>query len=211
MSNFHTRAVHLAQNPHIRYTAVIQAEPTERAMATPEHVNYPFSVNRRTLKSPLQLTEQCLLDIAIGADAPHIIASRYGLDELDLEVMMQNPTIVKAVEVRQAELAQKGEFFRLKARALAEDLLEKVYSDAKTTQDPKTRLDAVKFLSMAGGIDKPAEVRQVGSGRQVNIRIDLGAASGPVDVRVQFSDVFGDAEVVNADLAYDGECEEIDE
>ena len=173
-------------------------------------LNYPFTVNRRTLKSPLQLTEQCLLDIAIGADPPHVIASRYGLDELDLEVLLQNPNIVKAVEARQAELAQKGEFFKLKARALAEDLLEKVYLDAKGTQDPKTRLDAVKFLSMAGGIDKPAEIRQVGSGRQVNIRIDLGAASGPVDVRVQCSEVFGDAEEVNSTLAYDGECEEID-
>lgn len=172
---------------------------------------YPFTVDRRTLKSPLQLTEQCLLDLAIGADSPHVIASRYGLDELDLELLLQNPTIVKAIEVRQAELAQKGEFFKLKARALAEDLLEKVYTDAKTTQDPKTRLDAVKFLSMAGGIDKPAETRQVGSGRQVNIKIDLGAAGGAVDVRVQFSEVFGDAAEANADLAYDGECEEIEE
>jgi len=182
-------------------------------MSTP----YPFTVNRRTLKSPLQLTEQCLLDLAIGADPPGVIASRYGLDELDLEVLLQNPTIVKAIEVRQAELAQKGEFFKLKARALAEDLLEKVYTDAKLTEDPKTRLDAVKFLSMAGGVDKPVETRQVGSGRQVNISIDLGAAgagTGVVDVRVQFSDLFGDAEVENAALSSDpiaGEYEEVDE
>jgi hypothetical protein len=172
---------------------------------------YPFTVDRRTLKSPLQLTEQCLLDLAIGADSPHVIASRYGLDELDLELLLQNPTIVKAIEVRQAELAQKGEFFKLKARALAEDLLEKVYTDAKTTQDPKTRLDAVKFLSMAGGIDKPAETRQVGSGGpKFSITFKLGGQTG----RVDFESVFGYPEETNAALGSDsiaGDYEEISE
>ncbi len=167
-------------------------------------------------KTPLDLSEKCLVDLAIGADPTHVIAARYGMDELDIEVLLQNPAVTKRIEAIQAELTTKGEFFKLKSRMLAEDLLEKVYRDARDTDDAKTRLDAVKFLSMAGGVDKPAEQKQVGTGRQVVVNIDLGAAGGAVGVRLSFDEVFGDgsagsAAERNADLIADGEFEELDD
>lgn len=162
-------------------------------------------------RSPLRLSEQTLLDVAIGADPLHVIAARNGMDELELEALLLRPDVKKAVEVRQAELANKGEFFKLKARALAEDLIEAVYLDARRTPDPKVRLDAVKFLAMAGGVDKPEQTRQVGNGRQVSINIDLGSA-GRATVQLDFRTMFGeelDELRSNDDLV--GDYTEVDE
>lgn len=163
-------------------------------------------------KTPLDLSEKCLVDLAIGADPAHVIAARYGMDELDIEVLLQNPAVTKRIEAIQAELTTKGEFFKLKSRMLAEDLLEKVYKDARDTDDPKTRLDAVKFLSMAGGVDKPVEQKQAAQGPKFSITFKFGGQTA----RLDFDQVFGDGEEGsaaqrNADLIADGEFEEIDD
>lgn len=163
---------------------------------------------KHSQRSPLRLSEQTLLDVAIGADPLHVIAARNGMDELELEALLLRPDVQKAVEARQAELSTKGEFFKLKARALAEDLIESVYMDARRAVDPKVRLDAVKFLAMAGGVDKPEQTRQVGNGRQVSISIDLGAA-GNARVTLDFESIFGDA--LENNTALDADYTEVDE
>lgn len=158
---------------------------------------------QRIVKSVMDLSEKILLDLAIGADEPNVIAARHNLDEFDLDELLKRADVQKAIEVRQSELTTKGEFFKLKARALAEELLMEVFKDAQNTKDPKIRLDALKFLSMAGGIDKPIETKQQGSGRQVSISINLGEANRTINV--DFSELF--PEDANQDLI--GEFEEM--
>lgn len=150
----------------------------------------------------LSVPDKMLTELALGTDEPANIANRYGFDDIDFEALQQQPSFNKALSARTAELESKGEIFKIKARYLADDLLGDVYLDAKETKDARVRLDAIKFLSAAGGVAQPVQQR-ADTGRQVNIQINLGAA-GTHNVRMNFDDLFDD----NDALVYDQEEED---
>lgn len=155
----------------------------------------------------LSVPDKMLTELALGTDTPHAVAARYGYDDIDFDNLEQQPHFQRAMTARVAELESKGEIFRVKARYLADDLLTDVYNDAKDTKDPKTRLEAIKFLSTAGGVANPVVEKTQGIGRQVRIHIDMGAGTG--SVTLDFNEMFGEG--ANDALALDGEYEEIDE
>lgn len=152
----------------------------------------------------LNVPDKMLTELVLGVDDPANTANKYGFDDVAFESLQEQPSFQRALAQRTAELESKGELFKVKARALADDLLEKVYLDALSTQDPKVRLDNIKFLAGAGGVAQPVAQR-ADTGRQVNIQINLGAA-GTHNVRMNFDDLFED----NDALVYDQEEEDDD-
>jgi len=157
----------------------------------------------------LSVPDKMLTELALGTDEPSSIASRYGYDVVDFETLENQPHFKRAMAARVAELESKGEIFKVKARYLADDLLEDVYKDAKATVDPKVRLEAIKFLSAAGGVATPPQKAGAGDGRQVSININLGAA-GTARATIDFDDLFGeDGPRPNSDLI--GDYTEVDD
>lgn len=162
----------------------------------------------RHAMSVLSVPDKMLTELAIGTDDPEVIASRYGFSAVDFELIESQPSFKKALSSRVAELESKGEIFRVKARYLADDLLADVYADAKETKDARVRLDALKFLSAAGGVATPPNTGNQTQGRQVSISINLGSAN-PAGATLNFNDFF--PEESNSSLDYEGECEEVAE
>lgn len=141
----------------------------------------------------LSVPDKMLTEIALGVDAPDTIAYRYGYDLVDYEHLAAQPSYQKALEARVTELEGKGEIFRVKARALADDLLEKVYLDAaKPEQDPKVRLDAIKFLAQAGGVAQPAGQKAQDDTPKFSITFKIGGQSAQLDFQRLFPESRGE-------------------
>lgn len=159
-------------------------------------MNYPVRKDKDV--HLLNVPDKMLTELVLGTDEPASIAAKYGFDDVAFELLEQQDSFKRAIASRTAELEGKGEIFKVKARALADDLLENVYLDAKTASDPKVRLDALKFLATAGGVAQPVQQRQDNAGPKFSITFNL---SGGAKAQVNFQELFSD----NNDLIIDAE------
>jgi len=128
-----------------------------------------------TLKM-LDVQPKMILECAMGIEDPSVVAERYGYYGPQWEALKVFEPFVKAVEEKKVELYASGYTFRTRANILAHDLLEDIYLDAKAPDtNAHTRLEALKFLSKAGGIDQPAkEVENTGNAFSITINLGQG-------------------------------------
>jgi len=111
--------------------------------------------------------------MAIGMEDPEEVASRYGFDGIRWKAMQSWKPFNDAVAKQKAELEQNGVTFRIKAKALTEDVFEDAYKIARSND--ATLLQKLEFIKLGAklGDMEPKASAQVASGPGFSITINL--------------------------------------
>lgn len=97
---------------------------------------------------------EMIAEIAYGLQEPVDIAFRFGYAKSEYEQLEQNRYFVAAVMSARSELERNGHSVKIKARFMTENLMEDVYTRAKSpTASIGQVLDAVKVLSRLGDLE----------------------------------------------------------
>jgi len=140
----------------------------------------------------IDVPARMILEIAAGVEEPARIAERYGYFQAQWEALMKFQPFIDAVEAKKQELLSSGYTFKTRAAMMANDLREEVYRDAKKEDaNAHTRLETVKFLSRAAGVDSPVkEAGPVGNGVSITINIPSMNGVGPQQIEIHAGNTF---------------------
>ena len=111
--------------------------------------------------------------MAIGMEEPEEIASRYGFEGIHWKKLQAWKPFNDAVAKQKAELEQNGVTFRIKAKALTEDVFEDAYKIARSND--ATLLQKLEFIKLGAklGDMEPKASAQVASGPGFSITINI--------------------------------------
>ncbi len=111
--------------------------------------------------------------MAIGMEEPDQIASRYGFEGIEWKKLQAWKPFNDAVAKQKAELEQNGVTFRIKAKALTEDVFEDAYKIARSND--ATLLQKLEFIKLGAklGDMEPKASAQVASGPGFSITINI--------------------------------------
>lgn len=111
--------------------------------------------------------------MAIGMEEPDQIASRYGFEGIEWRKLQTWKPFNDAVAKQKAELEQNGVTFRIKAKALTEDVFEDAYKIARSND--ATLLQKLEFIKLGAklGDMEPKASAQVASGPGFSITINI--------------------------------------
>lgn len=125
------------------------------------------------LPPALDIPQEMILAMAIGMEDPEEVASRYGFDGIRWKSMQVWKPFNDAVAKQKAELEQNGVTFRIKAKALTEDVFEDAYKIARSND--ATLLQKLEFIKLGAklGDMEPKASAQVASGPGFSITINL--------------------------------------
>jgi hypothetical protein len=118
----------------------------------------------------------------MGADHPHDIAERHGLDVVDFEHMLALPWFNELVARKRQELQDAGQLFQIKAAAMAEALLTRLFQQSMAAAiAAPLQVEVAKQLTDIGRLKPTAAAPLAGPGFQINIQIN-GDATAPLNV-----------------------------
>jgi hypothetical protein len=139
-------------------------------------------------------------ELAMGAEHPHEIADRYGVDEDDYEHLASQDWFQRLVAAKRTEFHEQGVLFTAKAAMMAETLLTRLFQQGMANVlTPPLVVEVAKQLTDIGRL-KPqplsTQPSTAGSGFQINIQVngaDVVARSThlqpvPVDVMTAAAD-----------------------
>lgn len=121
----------------------------------------------------LEVPQELILAIAMGMEDPQEVAARYGYEGLKWELLNAWKPFTDAVAAKKAELETSGITFKIKAKALTEDVFEDAYriargNDATLLQ----KLEFVKLGAKLGDMEPKASAQvQAGPGFSITINI----------------------------------------
>lgn len=124
----------------------------------------------------LDVPQEMILAVAIGMEDAQEIAARYGFEGARWEALSKWKPFNDAVAKQKAELEQNGITFRIKAKALTEDVFEDAYKIARSND--ATLLQKLEFIKLGAklGDMEPKASAQVASGPGFSITINLTEA-----------------------------------
>jgi len=125
-------------------------------------------------KSQVDIPPEMIVAIAQGLEEPDEIAARHGFTGDKWEKLKVWKPFVTAVAEHRAELERSGYTFRVKARFMAEDLLEETFVKAKNPETSLAqKLQVTQFLTRVAGLE-PKEDKSglVGEGFSVTINMN---------------------------------------
>ena len=118
------------------------------------------------------------LQLVLNARPVDDLLADFNLTHEQFGVLLDNPVFVAAIEESKRLIASYGRDagFRIRARAVAEDLVGKVYNDALLqTTDPALRHKIlITMAAFAGYSDKPTAEQQGPTGMSVTINVGSG-------------------------------------
>jgi len=123
----------------------------------------------------LDVPQELILNIAMGMEDPQEVASRYGFEGLKWEKLQSWKPFTDAVAAKRAELETSGITFRIKAKALTEDVFEDAYKIARSND--ATLLQKLEFVKLGAklGDMEPKTNTQVQAGPGFSITINVSA------------------------------------
>lgn len=153
----------------------------------------------------LDVPQELILNIAMGMEDPKEVASRYGFEGIKWEKLQGWKPFVDAVASKKAELETSGITFKIKAKALTEDVFEDAYKIARGND--ATLLQKLEFVKLGAklGDMEPKTNTQVQAGPGFSITINLSppkqgtVIDADVDEVAQIEQSEALEEVVNAD------------
>lgn len=130
-----------------------------------------------TAPPALDVPQELILAIAIGMEDPDELASRYGFEGARWKKLKEWKPFSDAVAKQRAELEQTGVTFKIKAKALTEDVFEDAYKIARSND--ATLLQKLEFIKLGAklGDMEPKASAQVQAGPGFSITINLGNMS----------------------------------
>jgi hypothetical protein len=126
-----------------------------------------------TAPPALEVPQELILAIAMGMEDPKEVASRYGYEGLKWEMLTAWKPFTDAVAAKRAELETSGITFKIKAKALTEDVFEDAYriargNDATLLQ----KLEFVKLGAKLGDMEPKTNTQAVaGPGFSITINV----------------------------------------
>ena len=149
-----------------------------------------------TTPPALDVPQELILAIAIGMENPAEVASRYGFEGVQWEKLQAWKPFADAVAAKRAELEQSGITFKIKAKALTEDVFEDAYKIARGND--ATLLQKLEFIKLGAklGDMEPKTNTQVQTGPGFSITINL---SSPKNEKVVDADVAEVAQIEQAE------------
>lgn len=125
----------------------------------------------------LDVPQELILAIAIGMENPVEVASRYGFEGAQWDKLQAWKPFADAVAAKRAELEQSGITFKIKAKALTEDVFEDAYKIARSND--ATLLQKLEFIKLGAklGDMEPKTNTQVQAGPGFSITINLSDVS----------------------------------
>lgn len=132
----------------------------------------------------LDVPQELILTIAMGMEDPKEVASRYGFEGLKWEKLQTWKPFTDAVAAKRAELETSGITFKIKAKALTEDVFEDAYKIARSND--ATLLQKLEFIKLGAklGDMEPKASTQVQAGPGFSITINLAAPKAPEPVTI---------------------------
>lgn len=133
-------------------------------------------------QSVYDLPPKMIHDIAVGEESPHVIAARYGFDDLAYFDLLRKPAFTRLVDDRRAELAKDGSLYKVQCRLLSEANLQKIgILIMRDDTSLKDRLEAQKLLTRGAGLegDSPGAGLTVNAGAGTSINIIYPGAEAP--------------------------------
>lgn len=123
----------------------------------------------------LDIPQELILGIAVGMEDPDEVASRYGFDGARWEKLQAWKPFNDAVAKQRSELEASGMTFRIKAKALTEDVFEDAYKIARSND--ATLLQKLEFIKLGAklGDMEPKTNAAVASGPGFSITINMGS------------------------------------
>lgn len=130
-----------------------------------------------TAPPALDVPQELILAVAIGLEEPEEIASRYGFVGDRWEKLKNWKPFTDAVAKQRAELEVSGVTFKIKAKALTEDVFEDAYKIARGND--ATLMQKLEFIKLGAklGDMEPKASTQVQAGPGFSITINLGDMS----------------------------------
>ena len=142
-----------------------------------------------TAPPALDVPQELILTIAMGMEEPREVAARYGFEGARWEKLQQWKPFRDAVAQKIAELETSGITFKIKAKALTEDVFEDAYKIARGND--ATLLQKLEFIKLGAklGDMEPKTNTQVQAGPGFSITINLSPAQGSKTVDIPVEEV----------------------
>ena len=120
----------------------------------------------------------------MGMEDPDEVASRYGFDGPKWERLKAWKPFNDAVAKQRAELESSGMTFRIKAKALTEDVFEDAYKIARSNDATLLqKLEFVKLGAKLGDMEPKANAQvQAGPGFSITINLDTSKKTQTIDM-----------------------------
>lgn len=121
----------------------------------------------------LDVPAEMVVEIATGMEEPRDIASRYGFDDAQWAKLSVWKPFLDSVAQQRAALEKDGYTFRIKVRALTEDVFTDAYKIARSNDTTLLqKLEFVKLGAKLGDMEPKQTVQaQVGAGFSITINM----------------------------------------
>ena len=142
-----------------------------------------------TTPPALDVPQELILTIAMGMEDPREIASRYGFEGARWEKLQAWKPFRDAVAQKVAELETSGITFKIKAKALTEDVFEDAYKIARSND--ATLLQKLEFVKLGAklGDMEPKTNTQAVAGPGFSITINLSPQKTERDISAEVEEV----------------------
>ena len=140
-------------------------------------------------KPALSASQELILNVAMGMEEPEVIAARYGVEGDDWVKLKAYRPFQIAVEKQKAELEASGLTFRVKAKALTEDVFEEAYKIARGND--ATLMQKLEFIKLGAKLAdmEPKNTTQVASGPGFSISINFSTPKPDMSKESQIIDI----------------------
>jgi hypothetical protein len=133
----------------------------------------------------LDIPAEMVVEIATGMEEPKDIASRYGFDAAQWEKLSVWKPFLDSVAQQRAVLERDGYTFRIKVRALTEDVFTDAYKIARSNDTTLLqKLEFVKLGAKLGDMEPKQSVQaEVGAGFSITINMgEVAKKARKVDI-----------------------------
>lgn len=145
----------------------------------------------------LDLPPQLVLEVALGTDSVESVCSRYGYDPEQVEYIRNSKHFWKVVREQEAELDKNGLSFKLRAKKVTEDMIGRLWIQAKTEAVPfAAKLEFMKTAAKLADLEPKATQAIPGTGFSITFNLGGTEASitqnAPIDVTPSTSSATAD-------------------
>lgn len=142
-----------------------------------------------TAPPALDVPQELILTIAMGMEEPQEVAARYGFEGARWNKLQEWKPFRDAVAQKTAELETSGITFKIKAKALTEDVFEDAYKIARSND--ATLLQKLEFIKLGAklGDMEPKTNTQIQAGPGFSITINLSQPKIEKDINAEVEDV----------------------
>lgn len=124
----------------------------------------------------LEVPQEMIVAIATGLEEPYEIAKRYGFDGHKWQQLKQWKPFLDAVAAQRAEFEQNGMTFKIKAKALTEDVFEDAYKIARSNDATlMQKLEFIKLGAKLADMEPKTNASQVAAGPGFSISINFSS------------------------------------